>query len=262
MFAERLPVNDPRTLARDVLGLSDVLFPQLVPGIVAHFNRRRSASPNCMAVPQALVTATTLQRAMLFELAVAVAEQLLMGGSSVDWQTCLAVAVSRQRRHFDAQVPASLAEADTVVALQVARNLCTMLEEQRAQAARGELVRSPHIPGYQWIASSVGDFAVGSRLIEVKCTNKHFSSSDYRQILIYWLLSYAASVERGSPEWIDGLLMNPRLNFIVQVDFNELIAVTAAGQSKVELLEMFAMLIGDRATHWVADAHGAGWSIR
>ena len=247
MSAARLPTNDPRTLARDIPGILDSLFPQLVPGVVAHFNRKAHAAPNCEPVSQGLIEASKLQRAMLFEIAVAAAEQIVTCGVTVNWKVSLEVAVARQRRHFDAQVPEGLSPPDKIAAMAVARNLATMLRQQVSDSASGaKLVRSPAIPGYQWVASSVGDFSVGARLIEVKCTNKHFSSADYRQTIMYWLLSYARSVETGSPEWSEVVLMNPRLNFIVTMPFNEIILIAGAGKSKVELLELFSSMVGER----------------
>jgi len=139
-----------------------------------------------------------------------------------------------------------LSSSDKTVALAVAGNLATMLRREVATGGDGQLVRSPVIPGYQWVASSVGDFSVGTRLIEVKCTNKLFSSSDYRQTIMYWLLSYARAVEIGTPEWSDIILMNPRLNFIVAMPFDEIIAVAGGGKSKVDLLELFSAMVGER----------------
>lgn len=247
MNADRLPTNDPRTLARDIPGILDSLFPQLVPGVIAHFNRKGHAAADCKAVAQELIDESKLQRAMLFEVAVAAAEQLITGSPSVDWDISLAVAVARQRRHFDAQVPKGLSPADKTAALAVAENLATMLRQLVAGGAPGtQLVRSPPIPGYQWIASSVGDFSVGAKLIEVKCTNKHFSSADYRQTIIYWLLSYAQAVEVGTAEWSEVVLMNPRLNSLVAMPFNEILAVAGGGKSKVELLELFTAMVGER----------------
>jgi hypothetical protein len=182
---------------------------------------------------------------MLFEVAVAAAEQLISGNKEVDWDLCLSVAILRQRRHFDAQAPDVLLLADRIAAQTVAENLASMLR-RHAAGSEGSLVRSPEIPGYQWISSSVGDFSVGTRLIEVKCTNKHFSSADYRQTIIYWLLSYAQSVEVGSPEWSEVVLMNPRLNLIVALPFNEIITVGSGGKSKVDLLELFTAMVGER----------------
>lgn len=248
MIAQRLPAKDPRTIARDIPGILDSLFPQLVPGVVAHFNRRSRPATGCKAVAQELVDASNLQRAMLFEVAVAAGEQLIAGTDQIDWSVCLNVAVARQRRHFDAKVPDGLSESDMTVALSVATNLKAMVEQIRTDAAGESVVHSPLIPGYQWIASGVGDFSVGMRLIEVKCTNKHFSSSDYRQIVMYWLLGYAASVESGTAEWSEGVLLNPRLNLVLRLPFNEIISVTSAGRSKVELLELFSSMVGDRAS--------------
>jgi len=104
---------------------------------------------------------------------------------------------------------------------------------------------SPAIPGYHWIASGYGDFAVGGHLIEVKCTGKRFSSSDYRQIIIYWLLSYAASIEGRAAEWEAGILLNPRLNWTVEFPFEEILSMVAAGRSRVQILQLFAAAIGD-----------------
>lgn len=247
MRTERFLANDPRTIARNIPGIFDILFPQLTPGVVAHFNRESRAVANCESVSTELVANSTLQRAMLFEIAVAAAEQLLAGSEEIDWGSSLNLAISRQKRHFDARLPDSLFAADKVVAQTVARNLVAMLNQIQGTTGNQTLVRSPNIPGYQWIASGVGDFSVGTRLIEVKCTNKHFSSSDYRQLVMYWLLGYASSVENGTPEWTDGILINPRLNYLVQLPFNQMIGVISAGRSKVELLEIFASLVGDHA---------------
>lgn len=246
MIVGRLSINDPRTIARDIPGMLDSLFPLLAPGVVAHFNRTSYAVSSCEAVSENLINASNLQRAMLFEVAVAAGEEFLGGSSLVNWSACLRIAVARQRRHFDARIPDALSETDKTAAFSVATNLATMLAQIRTDAADQVVVRSPAIPGYQWIASGVGDFAVGTRLIEVKCTNKHFSSSDYRQIVMYWLLSYAAAVESGAAEWSEGVLLNPRLNRIVSLPFDEIINVIGAGRSKVELLELFSSLVGDR----------------
>jgi hypothetical protein len=130
------------------------------------------------------------------------------------------------------------------VSERVANNLFVALSRVQ-NVSKERLLPSPAIPGFHWIASGVGDFAVGTRLIEVKCTRKHFSASDYRQIVMYWLLGYASSVENNQPEWTEGILINPRLNRVVQLSFNEIINVIGAGRSKVELLQLFSSLVGD-----------------
>lgn len=239
--------NDPRTVARDFPGLFDALFPQLVPGVVAHFNRRAIAPMGCEPVPTELIAGSGLQMAMLFEAAVAAAEQLMDGATHIDWQVCLEIAVSRQRRHFDARLPTDL-NADARAAAQwTARNLVLMLHELRGSSGGAALARSPFIPGYQWIASGVGDFSCGASLVEVKCTNQRFAASDYRQIVMYWLLSYASAVESDAMEWSEGVLLNPRTCIIVRLSFDEIISVISAGRSKVELLEMFAAMVGDQS---------------
>ena len=246
MTKPRLPGNDPRTLARDIPGLFEALFPHLVPGVVAYLNQQSSTPPGCARVRHDAIRATTLARAMLFELAVAVAEQRLAGEALPNWEDGLSVAVKRQRRHFDAWEPAGLDESDKTVALQVAENLLLMMSLAKSSTEQPQLVLAPKVPGYQWIASGVGDFALGTHLIEVKCTNRHFSSADYRQVLIYWLLSYAEAIERNGSEWTHIILMNPRQGHMLTLPFDELVRLLAAGRTKVELLELFATIVGER----------------
>ncbi|MGF1626760.1 MAG: hypothetical protein ACFCVH_17915 [Alphaproteobacteria bacterium] len=198
-------------------------------------------------MPIELVEASDLHHAMLFELAYARGEQMLEGTAIADWSACLTASVQRQKRYFDARTPEFLSEADTLVAEWVGKNMAQMLWEIETKASEGRLIRSPSIPGYQWIANGEGDFSVGSNIIEIKCTNRNFGSADYRQILMYWLLSYAAAIESDSSEWQVGILLNPRLNHFVRISFDEIVSVTAAGNSKVEVLELFSSVVGDEA---------------
>jgi hypothetical protein len=256
MVTKRLPANDPRTIARDIPGLFDALFPQLVPGFVANLNRQSIQVPECEAVSSDLVSASSLQKAMLFEVAVAAAEKLITDHGAVEWDACLSIALhavewdaclsialQRQRKHFDAKLTSHLSAIDKEVSLRVATNLVAMLRHLQSKSTGEPLVHAPEVPGHQWIASGVGDFALGQDLIEVKCTNKRFSSADYRQIVMYWLLSYAAAVEVGGHEWIGGILVNPRLNLILKFKFDDLIEIISAGKSKVELVRIFSSII-------------------
>jgi hypothetical protein len=243
MVTKRLPANDPRTIARDISGLFDALFPQLVPGFVANLNRQSIQVPECEAVSSDLVSASSLQKAMLFEVAVAAAEKLITDHGAVEWDACLSIALQRQRKHFDAKLTSHLSAIDKEVSLRVATNLVAMLRHLQSKSTGEPLVHAPEVPGHQWIASGVGDFALGQDLIEVKCTNKRFSSADYRQIVMYWLLSYAAAVEVGGHEWIGGILVNPRLNLILKFKFDDLIEIISAGKSKVELVRIFSSII-------------------
>jgi hypothetical protein len=214
---------------------------------VAYLNRQAQPAPECVRISLDEVRASTLARAMLFELAVSVAEQLLAGSSLPDWDAAMSVALARQRKHFDAIEPAGLDDIDRDIAIRVAQNLTAMLRV--AETAGGHpLVLSPTIPGYQWIATGFGDFSVGSCLIEVKCTHRSFVSADYRQILMYWLLSYTGALEGRAPEWTHANIMNPRRGVTLTISFDELIRLVAAGRSKVELLAQFSTLVGERKT--------------
>jgi hypothetical protein len=241
----RLPAADPRTIARDIPGVLDALFPHLLPGIVAFFNRKSRKIAVCKPVPKSTVDETSLQKAMLFELAFAVGEQLI-SREQLNWPACIEIAVARQRRHFDARVPEKITEKDKSIALAVGLNLAKMLEVLQSENGGSSVTRAPHVPGYEWIASGTGDFSIGSHLVEVKCTIKHFSSADYRQLIMYWLLAYAGKLQGNSDEWQTGVLLNPRSAKLVQISFEELVGVTGGGRSKLEILEIFSSIIATR----------------
>jgi len=240
----KLNISDPRSVARENPGLLDALFPQLTPGIVGLLNR--SATPgNCSPISNEMIAGSKLQKAMLFELAYAASESLI-SEEHVDWDSCLNLAVERQRHHFDASIPDSITDSDKLAALSVAENLSRMILDISASASQ-PVVKQPLMPGYQWISTGRGDFSIGSTLIEVKCTGKNFSAADYRQILIYWLLSFANSLEKGGVEWQTGILLNPRSATLVLFEFKELLHVVCAGRSKIEVLLLFSSMV--ESTH-------------
>jgi hypothetical protein len=241
----RVLAYDPRTIARDVAGVMESVFPQLVPGMVMHFNRTHSFSnKNCKPVPSELITRTSLQQAMLFELGIAVGESLLAGEPTVDWEQCLLKASERQRRYYDAEVPGHLESIDKEIALIVGNNLSAMLSAISVSEGSAIAIQ-PRIAGYRWIASGAGDFATCESIIEVKCSSKRFSTADYRQLLIYWLLAYIESLEKDLRYWTSGILLNPRLNFAVKLNFSEFLPLVALGKSSVEVVESFAAIFQD-----------------
>lgn len=242
----RLPIKDPRTVARDIPGVCDILFPQLLPAIVSHLNREAQSIPNCTYVEEGLTLKMSTNAAMLFEVAYARAEQVL-DGAAEDWEACLNVALSRQSKYFDANLPEKLTEIDLSIANRTADNLVKSISFFQDRSHNIKAIQSPVIPGYQWIAKGCGDFSIGTTLIEVKCSGRSFSSSDYRQLLIYWLLSFASSIEGGVEEWKKGVLLNPRLNKYIEFEFDELVKIAGAGRSKIEILELFSSLVGDYA---------------
>lgn len=244
MRFNRLPVKDPRTVARDIPGICDLLFPQLLPSIITYLNRQAKSVPNCEAVSAALIRKASTNAAMLFEVAYARVEQILNNETAEKWDLCLKVALERQSKYFDAELPETLTENDIDVIRVTSNNLIAtfrMLEKQKHLSIQS----SPFIPGYQWISNGVGDFSIGNTLIEVKCTNKNFGSADFRQLLIYWLLSYSGSLEDKSQEWMKAILINPRLNKYIDIDFNELINFSAGGLSKLEIYKFFEAIASD-----------------
>ena len=245
MAYSHLPMRNPRAVARDIPGISDSLFPRLTAGIVAGLNSKLRPCEGVESVPIEMLYSSTIERAMLFEIAVARGEQILNGRDNPDWDDCLKIATTRQRRYFDANIPESMADSDTAVAERVANNLAVILRDLWNKRSGTELIHSPAVAGYQWISSSEGDFSIGPELIEVKCTHRKFGVADYRQVLMYWLLSYASSIEHDSLEWTDCIFVNPRLNLVLELPFGEIIRLVAGGRSKVEVLELFSSIVGD-----------------
>jgi len=238
---------DPRTVARDIPGVFDEIFPQLTPGIVAHFNSSADALKVSPISMEAL-SQSMLQRAMLFELANVVAESLIRGVVDFDWPASIEEAIQRQRAYFDAKAPEQLTAHDQSLAERVARNLAESVTAIGHASGHAIAIR-PKIPGLEWIASGSGDFSCGRTLIEVKCTAKRFSSADYRQVAIYWLLSYAASIEGHGTEWQDFVLLNPRHGTKVAMSFEEFLSVVSSGRTKVDILQLFQSLVGSRSSH-------------
>lgn len=236
---------DPRTVARDIPGIFDEIFPQLTPGIVAHFNSCADEF-QVQALPPALLSHSKLQRAMLFELGYTVGERLL-AGAEIDWAECFETTLMRQKVFFDAKLPDRLDAGDQILAEIVGKNLSTILKAMSYERAL-PVNLYPGIPGLEWISSGHGDFAIGHTLIEVKCTAKRFSSSDYRQVAIYWLLSYAAAIEGRGEEWQDFVLLNPRSGEKVPMRFDAFLSVISSGRTKVDILQLFQSLVGSRLT--------------
>lgn len=237
---------DPRTVAREIPGVLDEVFPQLTPGIVAHFNASAREFP-IRPIPQEMLAQSRLQRAMLFELGYTVGEQLLKDEAAINWEDCFQETLRRQRVYFDAQLPDNLEPQDQAVAEIVGSNLARVLTEM-SKARAQQLAIRPHISGLEWIASGYGDFSLGQTLVEVKCTAKRFSAADYRQVAIYWILSYAAAIENRGEEWQDFFLLNPRSGLMVTMKFDAFLNVLSGGRTKVDILQLFRSLVGSRLT--------------
>ncbi|WP_460143241.1 hypothetical protein [Pseudomonas sp. S3_B08] len=234
---------DPRSVARDIPGVFYEVFPQLTPGIVAHFNSYADKF-KMQLLPPDLLSQSALQRPMLFELGYAVGE-CLVTGVEIDWCECFDLTLRRQRVFFDAVLPDQLTSGDQKLAEIVGRNLSAELIAMSLQS-EATIVLRPRIPGFEWISSGNGDFSIGHTLIEVKCAAKRFSSADYRQVAIYWLLSYAAAIEGRGEEWKHFVLLNPRNGEKVSMSYDSFLAVISSGRTKVDILQLFQSLVGTR----------------
>ena len=244
-MARRLPFRDPRTVARDIPGVLDILFPRLTGGLVASLNRKMFAFDGIEPLSDESVAESHLHKAMLFELSMVLAESLLGTEEAPSWDEVLAVAVERQRKHFDAKIPDQLEQIDIDLSEHAANNLVHMLCRVREQHEGSELSISPIIPGLGWISSGNGDFSLGRILIEVKHTDRNFMSRDFRQVLMYWLLKYSSSIVRDEDIWTDCLLINPRRNSGLLFNFDEVLYSASTSSNRVELLELLRSIVGE-----------------
>lgn len=244
MRVSRLPVRDPRTVARDIPGVLDILFPRLTGGLVNALNAKMFSFPAISPIQKDMVERSRLQKAMMFELSMVRAESELRDGTVASWDECLMVASRRQRRHFDARIPEKLEPSDIAVADHASRNLVAMLSSIQAQRPSAVLEHAPLIPGLGWVASGNGDFAIGSTLIEVKHTERNFGAGDFRQVLTYWLLRYARTVESNCEIWSDVLLLNPRRNAALLINYDHLLRSASALSNRVELVELLRSAVG------------------
>jgi hypothetical protein len=160
------------------------------------------------------------------------------------WDECLAIASKRQRRHYDARIPEKLEPSDILIADHAAQNLLAMLNSVQKDRPYTVLEHAPLIPGLGWVASGRGDFAIGSTLIEVKHTARNFGAADFRQLLMYWLLRYAWTIEGNSDVWSDVLLLNPRRNAALLVNYDHLLWSASASSNRVELVELLRSAVG------------------
>ena len=247
-MARRLPFRDPRTVARDIPGVLDILFPRLAGGLVAALNRTTFTFDGILPLSDEHVAESHLHKAMLFELSVARAERVLQGEDAPSWDEVLAVAVERQRQHFDAKVPDQLEQIDIDLSEHAANNLVHMLCRVREQHGGSGLSISPSVPGLGWISSGFGDFSLGQILIEVKHIDRNFMARDFRQVLMYWLLKYSASIEGGEDVWAECLLLNPRRNLGLLFNFDEILHSASASSNRVELLELLRSIVGEEPT--------------
>jgi hypothetical protein len=207
-------------------------------------NAKMFSFPGISPISAEMIDKSRLQKAMMFELSMARAESELRTGQGASWEECLKVATKRQSRHFDSRIPQWLEPTDVLVADHASRNLVEMLKSVRAQRPTAVLEYAPLIPGLGWIASGNGDFAIGSTLIEVKHIERNFGAGDLRQVLMYWLLRYARAIENDSDVWSDVLLLNPRRNAALLIDYDQLLRSASALSNRIELLELLRAAVG------------------
>lgn len=244
MAFNRLPRRDPRTVAREIPGIMEVLFPQLTPSVVRYLNGTFDYTCGSHKIAKDAFEGINTQHSLLFEISYEIGESLLSSENKPNFDQCIERAIKRQKKHFDFSAPRSIPSEELELAKLVGENLYDALSF-RASYKSLKLESSPMIPGFKWISSSAGDFALGTELVEVKCSRRNFGSADYRQLLIYWLMSYLGKIEGKCEEWSSGLLINPRRNTQVEFDFPYVLKIVSGGRTEIEIVELFKHIIGE-----------------
>lgn len=235
----RLPYKDPRTVARDIPGISELIFPGLVPSLVAYLNRTYCPLPGLKNITESLAKSSVNSGAMLFEIAYVLAEKKLEK-LPITMELCIGEAIDRQQRFFDAVPPKNLSDSDLELVELTSQNLVQGLLFL-SDGAR--VLKEPAIPGMGWVSSGVGDFAFAQTLVEVKCSATNFSASDYRQILLYWLLKYADVIGKNESVWENGILFNPRRNRVIKMDFLTLHSLVSNDRTLIETIELLQSIM-------------------
>ena len=238
-------VIDARTLARDVPGLFEIVFPGLTPGLVAHYNSTRYFIGND-PINDEEVRRADINAALLFEIACVRTDRSLLDIEFENPEACLEEAWHRQSKFYDARHVSSIGNHEWNLASRVSDSLLSFLRQQSRQS-ESKISSAPLIHGYQWIGNSRGDYSIGNRIIEVKCSAGNFSGADYRQVLIYWMLSLISEIEGQGTAWKEASLINPRRCVAVDLDLENFLVVAGRGASKVEMVQRFASVIGERA---------------
>lgn len=58
MAYNRLPRKDPRTIAREIPGIFEVIFPQLTTGVVSYFNKKATHCSDLQSVEDSIADST------------------------------------------------------------------------------------------------------------------------------------------------------------------------------------------------------------
>ena len=66
---------------------------------------------------------------------------------------------------------------------------------------------------------------------------------------MYWLLKYSAHIEKQETVWSEFLLLNPRRNSGLLVNFDYLLRSASANANRVELVELLRSILGQDLDH-------------
>lgn len=238
----RLPTKDPRTIARDIPIIFNILFPRLTSGVVTQYNQLPESLSSISSLNSEMTKSSYRSAAFIYEMGYAKANQII-SGEPENWQVCHQKAYEKQSRFYDFNSPHHPTEEDKKIIEKLARNLVQILISLK-QTPNENIILNPEIAGFSWIANSRGDYAISSSLIEAKCSKSDFSMADFRQVLIYWLLSYLDSLKsQNNNEWENLILVNPRLNKILKINVETILPVISDDKSKPEIVHKFRELI-------------------
>lgn len=241
MNTPKLLKRDPRNLAREVPGILGLIFPRLNNIIVKNLNKK-TIKINNLECLESLTKISDMSHAMLFEISMCYAVDILDSGNNANFNKSVERAISKQRKYYDAQIPNNITDNDIKIIKLSASNLLKMIKYIKKENENCDLKSNPIIPGFGWINNAKGDFYNENILVEVKHTNSNFRAKDYRQVLMYYLLKYSNAIKKNENIWKECILINPRKNLYLSINFSELIYLLS-GSDELEAYNLFRVII-------------------
>ncbi len=123
-----------------------------------------------------------------------------------------------------------------------ARAIARQTHEFFREVEKHELLLSPALPGCGFIVQSYGDVIAGATIYEVKAGERSFRSADFRQLLVYSALNYAAGKYKISHLGI----LNPRLGTYFRTTIED-VARSVSGLTSAELFEEIVQFVSSGA---------------
>ncbi len=248
---------DLREFSRNFGGLLNEIFPLMNSGFINGFNEKYEIGLNFLDdISVSLMQETNIMEAFLFEFCLVFCEARI-SDNTLDlrrkFSSLWAQTILKQKKYYDCHIKKSSAlsssELDAIVnvAHKILNNFLIMKEKlTRLQTENNlDIVISPVIPGFGTLDPSYADYSIGETLIEVKCTKSKFSTADYNQVFIYWLLStmWNVLVDNKALLYKNFSLVNLRRGELIYINGFDFAYIVSGGKNFQSIIQMFSNIL-------------------